>query len=101
MSDVIDEIKGGDRRAAARLITALERWDQGALQILFRIRSTAPLAHRIVFTGPPGVGKSTLIDLLVSCYRSRNESESPEGWTQNSIYRFEVLGRENADLMQF
>ncbi|MDP7422831.1 MAG: methylmalonyl Co-A mutase-associated GTPase MeaB [bacterium] len=73
VNEVIEAVRTGDRRAAARLITALERWDRKALEVLYQLRSDSITAHRIVFTGPPGVGKSSLINALVSVYRTNDE----------------------------
>ncbi len=52
----------GDRRALARLITAIENGK--AAEVLQSLQPGTP--HVIGITGPPGVGKSTLVDLLIT-----------------------------------
>ncbi len=63
-----DAIRRGDRRAIARTITLLEstRPDQAALgqAILDELVPETGGAMRVGITGPPGVGKSTLIEAL-------------------------------------
>ena len=63
-----DAIRRGDRRAIARTITLLEstRADQAALgqAILDALVAETGGATRVGITGPPGVGKSTLIEAL-------------------------------------
>ncbi len=52
----------GDRRALARLITAIENGK--AAEVLQSLQPGTP--HVIGITGPPGAGKSTLVDLLIT-----------------------------------
>jgi LAO/AO transport system kinase len=63
-----DAVRRGDRRALARTITWLEstRPDQAELgqAILEELVPDTGRAQRVGITGPPGVGKSTLIEAL-------------------------------------
>lgn len=64
----------GDRRALARAITWVENGDPQGNAL---IRQAFPLtgrAHVIGITGPPGAGKSTLVDRLASAFRRRGKS---------------------------
>jgi len=64
---------GGDRRALARLITALEEELPGHDEALVVAFDAATPAHRIGITGAPGAGKSTLTDGLVRAIRSTGQ----------------------------
>ncbi len=69
-----EKIINGDVRATARLIRLIDDADpyvNEELQILYR---HAGGAHVIGFTGSPGVGKSTLVDQIVTKYREHNQT---------------------------
>ncbi len=57
-----------DRRALARLITHIENRKNGYRRLLAAMATTPGHAHRIGITGPPGAGKSTLVDQIVAAY---------------------------------
>ncbi len=58
-------IRAGDRRALARAITLVENRDPGAEAVVRDVFGDTGRAYAIGVTGPPGVGKSTLIGALV------------------------------------
>jgi LAO/AO transport system kinase len=62
----------GERRALARTITAMENGGQGAAEILTTLYPHTGKAHRVGVTGPPGVGKSTLVNALATTARQRD-----------------------------
>jgi GTPase len=64
----------GDRRALARAITAVENGDPAADPILRSLYAKAGRAPVVGLTGPLGVGKSSLLSLLVAHLRQRNLS---------------------------
>jgi LAO/AO transport system kinase len=66
--------RNGDRRAASRLITALESGNaQTADAAGTAVADFALPRHTIGITGPPGAGKSTLVDYLTGLFRARGE----------------------------
>jgi LAO/AO transport system kinase len=61
-----DAARGGDRRALARLLTAVENHTPVAEHALRRLYPLAGVAHLVGITGPPGAGKSTLVAALIA-----------------------------------
>jgi LAO/AO transport system kinase len=55
----------GDRRALARLLTAVENRTAVAETALRRLHPAAGAAHLVGITGAPGAGKSTLVAALI------------------------------------
>jgi LAO/AO transport system kinase len=65
---------GGDRRALARLLTAVENRTAVAEAAMRRLYPTAGRAHLVGITGPPGSGKSTLVASLIERVRAAGRS---------------------------
>jgi LAO/AO transport system kinase len=69
IEEVFDRAAAGDRRMLARAISLIEDRAPGVLPAIGRLRprrSQAPGALAVVgITGPPGSGKSTLVDHLI------------------------------------
>lgn len=63
--ELIQRMLAGEKRACARLITAVENDPEEAEKILKEIHKYTGNAHVIGITGPPGAGKSTLADKVV------------------------------------
>jgi GTPase len=61
-----DAARAGDRRAIARLLTAVENHTAVAEQALRLLYPQAGRAHLVGITGPPGAGKSTLVAALIA-----------------------------------
>ena len=68
---VVDLIRAGDARTIARAITRAESADPGVESALRLLHRHTGRAHVVGVTGPPGSGKSTLVDKLVKAYRER------------------------------
>ncbi|HKM01441.1 MAG TPA: methylmalonyl Co-A mutase-associated GTPase MeaB [Sedimentibacter sp.] len=64
-SQFIEKMLTGDKRACAKLITAVENEPDKAEIIIREIHQYTGNAHIIGITGPPGAGKSTLTDKVV------------------------------------
>ncbi len=67
---IVERLLGGDVRALAQAISAVEA---GAGQAVDVLRAAYPHGGRAVvlgLTGPPGSGKSSLVDRLVAAYRA-------------------------------
>ena len=63
-NEIIDKLKKGDIRSVARLLTLIENEDEKAETILKEIWENTGKSYIIGITGPPGAGKSTIVDLL-------------------------------------
>ena len=61
---IINKLKTGDVRAVARLLTLIENEEESAETILKEIWKFTGNSYIIGITGPPGAGKSTIVDLL-------------------------------------
>lgn len=69
---LISDLRKGDRKALARAITIVENDLNGAQEILLELE-TQNLPPVMGVTGPPGAGKSTLINELISYYAAKGE----------------------------
>jgi len=65
-AELSDAALAGDRRALARLLTAVENRTPIAEAALRRLYPKAGHAHIVGITGPPGAGKSTLVAALIA-----------------------------------
>lgn len=68
-NDLISSILSGDRRAIAKAISMIENEDSKISNIISEIYPKTGNAFVIGITGPPGTGKSTLINRLIENYR--------------------------------
>src|SRR4051794_37596018 len=67
-------VRNGDRRALARAITLVENRDALAYDVVRDLYPETGGAYAIGVTGPPGVGKSSLISALVRHVRGQERS---------------------------
>lgn len=72
--DLAKRVHGGDRRALARLISAIESGDPAAEPTVAALVEDVAPVRRIGITGPPGAGKSTLVGVLISELRARGDT---------------------------
>ena len=63
-------VRSGDRRALARAITLVENGDPLAYDVVRDLYPDTGQAYAVGLTGPPGVGKSSLISSLVRHVRA-------------------------------
>jgi LAO/AO transport system kinase len=67
--ELVDKMLAGDERALSRLITLVEKDTPEAPEIMRQICHRTGRAYWIGVTGPPGSGKSTLVDRLTAVLR--------------------------------
>jgi LAO/AO transport system kinase len=74
VDDLAEGVRGGDRRALARAISLVENRDPTAYELVRRLYPETGRSSVIGVTGPPGVGKSSLISALVRHVRGQELS---------------------------
>lgn len=71
----LDDVRKGGKAALARALAQLERLpDAPETVALLDAAYAEPRAHVVGMTGPPGVGKSTLMNALISGWRGRGRT---------------------------
>ena len=73
-SSLADRLLSGDKRALARAITLVENDDPAGWELVREVFPKTGQASMIGFTGPPGVGKSTLLGALTKHERARERT---------------------------
>jgi len=71
MPELVKGMLKGEKGSLARLVTLVEEENLDILQLTGMIADRLGGAYRIGITGPPGAGKSTLIDKLTIALRKR------------------------------
>jgi LAO/AO transport system kinase len=69
MTEYARQIREGNTRALARVATGIENRDPQALATLKELAPFAGHAKIVGITGPPGAGKSTLVDAIATALR--------------------------------
>ena len=72
--ELTEAATSGDRRALARLLTAVENRTPVAEAALRTLYPMAGRAHLVGITGPPGAGKSTLVAALIAEVRAHGRT---------------------------
>jgi len=74
MTQLARKIREGDTRALSRVATGIENRDPQALEVLRELEPATGHARIVGITGPPGAGKSTLVDALALELRKRGKT---------------------------
>ena len=74
LDDLVPRILAREARAVARAITLTEDGGAAQRELIGRLYSHTGRARVVGITGPPGSGKSTLVDRLIRLVRRRGET---------------------------
>ncbi|OLC21811.1 MAG: GTPase [Chloroflexi bacterium 13_1_40CM_68_21] len=69
--DLLARARSGDKRGIARLLTIVENDEPGAAEAMRALYPETGRAQIVGITGPPGGGKSTLVNRLAAAFRER------------------------------
>lgn len=72
--DLIHKMLQGDKRSLARLMTYVDNHHDDLLEVMSQVHDRAGKAYRLGVTGPPGGGKSTLVDKLIRQFRAQGKT---------------------------
>ena len=73
-ADLAGRVLAGEPRAIARAISLVEDDEAGGADLIRTIFSRTGRAYLVGVTGPPGAGKSTLVDRLTAEYRGGRQA---------------------------
>jgi LAO/AO transport system kinase len=71
---LVADVRAGERRALARAISLVENRDPTAYDVVRELYPETGRAYAVGVTGPPGVGKSSLISALVRHVRAGDQT---------------------------
>jgi LAO/AO transport system kinase len=78
-ASLAERLLAGDPRAIARAISLIEDEDPSAADLVGAIFSRTGRAYLIGVTGPPGAGKSTLVDRLITQLKKPGSTQRSQG----------------------
>ncbi|MCP4250487.1 MAG: methylmalonyl Co-A mutase-associated GTPase MeaB, partial [bacterium] len=68
--ELLSPALSGNRRALAKLLTIVERGGEQSRRLLAAVYPQSGKSHVVGVTGPPGAGKSTLVDQIIGRIRA-------------------------------
>src|SRR3954447_4512527 len=71
---LVGQFRAGNRRALARILTQVENDTPAGREALRALFGASGRAHIVGVTGPPGAGKSTLVNRLIATWRGRGRT---------------------------
>ena len=100
IKELITSVKQGDRKALARAITIVENELEGYEELLLSLHTNSAVPV-IGFTGPPGAGKSTLINSLLHHFTSAKKRVAVIAVDPTSPFNYGSLLGDRLRLSEF
>lgn len=72
--NILERFYQGDKIALSKIISYVENQSPGYRKVLAELYPKAGKGYRVGFTGPPGAGKSTIVDKLTSFLVRQNQT---------------------------
>jgi len=74
IDELVEKFKQKDKRALSRLITVVENYPDLTREVFKKIGATGKKAYIVGVTGPPGAGKSTLVNMIAKYITDQGKS---------------------------
>lgn len=100
IKQLLIQIKNGDQRALARAITIVENELAGHEELLLSLENTAH-GNVIGITGPPGAGKSTLVNALLEHWMKENKKIAVIAVDPSSPFNYGALLGDRIRMSKF
>ena len=98
-AELTDKLLAGDKRALARAISLVENDDPEGWALVREVYPQTGNAAVVGFTGPPGVGKSTLIGGLNAKYRERDRQVALGGLSEACLQAALLMDASGKDVV--